>query len=393
MAEEYSWSWETPDYGFGTPQEEAPAFDFGADVDWGLTDTSNWGMLDDSWDMFQPLEEDIDWANFDFEEEYGIPSLYDDPYTQYGDYSFNMDAPSYDWGNVMDEGWGIDQDWSLPGPSLRELLGEEVNYASGLDPNDPMYEHDLGLLSQYGIGSGIDQYYGDEYGDAWRSPWAQGDDPLAGFNFDAEGNITAPEFNWFPSEGIETLINTGGPAPAGPAPAGPAPAAGGNRPVLNALASMFGLGPAGPNAAGVTGRRRPQSPFAGGMSVTPEWMKRIGDKIGLGGRSGLQDAYVTGYPEETGQGIFGGGGLGSLFGGDGDGGGMGGLMMPLGLGILAAQAAKDDRGVDLTPSVTMDPLGRYTLSGTGPEERKEFGLGEIPTSLDFSAYEDIMGGS
>ena len=377
MAEEYSWSWETPDYGN----------DWGniMDDDWSLTDTSN------SWDdMFQPIGNDIDWGNFDFEEEWGAPSLYDDPYTTdaYGN-TWNMEAPSWsDYGDIMDEGWGIDQDWSLPGPSLRELLGEEVNYASGLDPNDPMYEHDLGLLSQYGIGSGIDQYYGDEYGDAWRSPWAQGDDPLAGFNFDAEGNITAPEFNWFPSEGIETLINTGGVGPTGPAPA-----AGGNRPVLNALAGIFGLGPAGPNAAGVTGRRRPQSPFAGGMSVTPEWMKRIGDKIGLGGRSGLQDAYVTGYPEETGQGIFGGGGLGSLFGGDGDGGGMGGLMMPLGLGILAAQAAKDDRGVDLTPSVTMDPLGRYTLSGTGPEERKEFGLGEIPTSLDFSAYEDIMGGS
>ena len=162
MAEEYSWSWETPDYGFGTPQEEAPAFDFGADVDWGLTDTSNWGMLDDSWDMFQPLEEDIDWANFDFEEEYGIPSLYDDPYTQYGDYSFNMDAPSYDWGNVMDENWQPDWQNQFSTPSLRDYLGEEVEY--GYDP--------------YSIGSGMDQYYGDEYGDAWRSPWAQGDDPL-----------------------------------------------------------------------------------------------------------------------------------------------------------------------------------------------------------------------
>jgi len=84
-------------------------------------------------------------------------------------------------------------------------------------------------------------------------------------------------------------------------------------------------------------------------------------------------------------------GIGGMAGGMG--GGMGSWMMPLGLGILAAKAAKEDRGVDLTPSVTMDPLGRYTLSGTGPEERKEFGLGEIPTSLDFSAYEDIMGGS
>ena len=111
MAEEYSWNWDVPDYGFNT-QEETPAFDFGADVDWGLTDTSN------SWDdMFQPIENDIDWANFDFEEEYGIPSLYDDPYTTdaYGN-TWNMEAPDYDYGNILDEGWAdwaVDQDLSL----------------------------------------------------------------------------------------------------------------------------------------------------------------------------------------------------------------------------------------------------------------------------------------
>ena len=390
MAEEYSWSWETPDYGFGTPQEEAPAFDFGADVDWGLTDTSNWGMLDDSWDMFQPLEEDIDWANFDFEEEYGIPSLYDDPYTQYGDYSFNMDAPSYDWGNVMDEGWGIDQDWSLPGPSLRELLGEEVNYASGLDPNDPMYEYNLGKLGKgvddYGLKSSMDQYFGDQYGDAWRSPWAIGDDPLAGFNFDAEGNLAPYDY------GIGSLFPGAGPGAgpgvgAGPqAPQGPGAAPEGRFPGLR---NFFGgiMQPRGPGGA-----MRPRSPFMGGASFTPPFIKRIGDALGLGGGSGLEDFWKEGYGEGGQGGLMNlipglGGGMG------GQGGGMGGLMMPLGLGILAAQAAKDDRGVDLTPSVTMDPLGRYTLSGTGPEERKEFGLGEIPTSLDFSAYEDIMGGS
>jgi hypothetical protein len=378
MAEEYSWSWETPDYGFGTPQEEAPAFDFGADVDWGLTDTSNWGMLDDSWDMFQPLEEEQPWLNpdFNFEEEWGAPSLYDDPYTQYGDYSFNMDAPSYDWGNVMDENWQPDWQNQFSTPSLRDYLGEEVEY--GYDP--------------YSIGSGIDQYYGDEYGDAWRSPWAQGDDPLAGFNFDAEGNITAPEFSWFPSgeeSGIETLINTGT-TPAGTTPAGTTSTEEAtDRPVLDFLSSMF-MQPRTPG-----GTSRPSSPFMGGASFTPPFIKRIGDALGLGGGSGLEDFWKEGY------GKGGQGGLmnlipglgGALGGGDQGGGGMGGLMMPLGLGILAAQAAKDDRGVDLTPSVTMDPLGRYTLSGTGPEERKEFGLGEIPTSLDFSAYEDIMGGS
>ena len=357
MAED-SWNWNAPDYGN----------DWGniMDDDWSLTDTSN------SWDdMFQPIENDIDWGNFDFEEEWGAPSLtWEDPNTQYGDYSFNMEAPSWnDYGNIMDEGWGIDQDWSLPGPSLRELLGEEVEY--GYDP--------------YSIGSGIDQYYGDEYGDAWRSPWAQGDDPLAGFNFDAEGNITAPEFSWFPSgeeSGIETLINTG-----------TAPAEEGGRfpGVRNFFGSMLGLGPAGPNAAGVTGRRRPQSPFAGGMSVTPEWMKRIGDRIGLGGRSGLQDAYVTGYPEGTGQGIFeGGDGLGSIFG-DGDGGGfnLGNLVLPGILGMAAYKAAKEeDLGVPLSPSVTMDPLGRYQLARelgeATADDRGIFGLGKAPASLDFT---------
>ena len=322
---------------------------------------------------FQPLEEDIDWGNFDFEEEYGIPSLtWENPDT-WGDYAINMEEPSWnDYGNILDEGWSdwaVDQDWSLPGPSLREMLGEEVEY--GYDP--------------YNIGSGMDQYYGDEYGDAWRSPWAQGDDPLAGFNFDAEGNITAPQFNWFPSEdasGIETLVG----------PEEEAATEGGRgRPVLDALAGMFGLGPAGPNAAGVTGRRRPQSPFAGGMSVTPEWMKRIGDKIGLGGRSGLQDAYVTGYPEGTGQGIFSGGdGLGSLFGGDGDGGfNLGNLVLPGILGMAAYKAAKEeDLGVPLSPSVTMDPLGRYQLARelgeATADDRGIFGLGKAPASLDFT---------
>ncbi len=154
---------------------------------------------------------------------------------------------------------------------------------------------------------------------------------------------------------------------------------------------MLGLGPAGPNAAGVTGRRRPQSPFAGGMSVTPEWLKRIGDKIGLGGRSGLQDAYVTGYPEGTGQGIFSGGdGLGSLFGGDGDGGfNLGNLVLPGILGMAAYKAAKEeDLGVPLSPSVTMDPLGRYQLARelgeATADDRGIFGLGKAPASLDFT---------
>jgi hypothetical protein len=292
----------------------------------------------------------------------------------------------------MDEDWG-EQDWSdqFSSPSLRDYLGEEIDY--GISPDDPMYEYYLGqgmAGDPYGIGSGMDQYYGDEYGDAWRSPWAQGDDPLAGFDFDAGGNLA-------PAQGIGSLFPGAGAGPgagpragpragpgvgAGPqAPQGPGASQG--RPVLDFLSNMF-MQPRGPGGA-----MRPRSPFMGGASFTPPFIKRIGDALGLGGGSGLEDFWKEGYGDD------GQGGLRNLIPGlgGGDGGGMGNWMMPLGLGILAAKAAKEDRGVDLTPSVTMDPLGRYTLSGAGPEERREFGLGEIPTSLDFSTYEDIMGGN
>ena len=345
MAED-SWNWNAPDYGN----------DWGniMDDDWSLTDTSN------SWDdMFQPIGNDIDWGNFDFEEEWGAPSLtWEDPNTRYDDwslnlplhYSFNMDAPDYDYGNIMDEDWSdwaVDQDWSLPGSSLRELLGEEVEY--GYDP--------------YSIGSGMDQYYGDEYGDAWRSPWAQGDDPLGGFNFDAEGNLAPYDY------GIGSLFPGAGPGAgpgvgAGPqAPQGPGAAPEGRFPGLR---NFFGgiMQPRGPGGA-----MRPRSPFMGGASFTPPFIKRIGDALGLGGGSGLEDFWKEGYGEGGQGGLMNLiPGLGGALGGDGQGGGMGGLMMPLGLGILAAQAAKDDRGVDLTPSVTMDPLGSCLLY-TSPSPR------------------------
>lgn len=378
MAEEYNINWDVPDYGYDwmTPEEETP-FDFGGD----------WDELF-NFDAGQPFEDEQPWLNpdFNFEEEWGMPSsLYDDPSYSYDGYNINMNAPDYDYGNMMDEGWADwagTQNWSDP-LSLRELLGEEVDYS--ISPDDPMYEYYLGqgmADDPYGMGASMDQFFGDQYGDAWRSPYAVGDDPLAGFNFDAEGNITAPQFNWFPSEeasGIETLVGdeegTEGRFPA----------------IRDFFGSMLGLGPAGPNAAGVTGRRRPQSPFAGGLGVTPEWLKRIGDRVGLGGRSGLQDAYTNGYPEETGQGIFSGGdGLGNLFGGDGDGGfNLGNLVLPGILGMAAYKAAKEeDLGVPLSPSVTMDPLGRYQLARelgeATADDRGIFGLGKAPASLDFT---------
>jgi hypothetical protein len=401
MAEEYSWSWETPDYGYDwmTPQEEAPVYDFGGDVDWGNNDyeiNMDWMDNPEYFDYTMPAE-----SNPFFMSELSdpnVPSWYSEV-TPEGSFSWNDPTiPNDYYGTLGSDPLSTTADWrgisSLP-------TGETYDF----NFSPPDYGYDFGNLygddSNYEDFSSFDDSLLDDFGydpqsgsvDDWLQSFLPTEDvDMWGDVRDESGNIDPSLFTgtW------DTWLN-----PAAPQEQ---PSAEGRFPAIrDFFGSMLGLGPAGPNAAGVTGRRRPQSPFAGGLGVTPEWMKRIGDRIGLGGRSGLQDAYVTGYPEETGQGIFGlrdgqgslfgGDGLGSLFG-DGDGGGgMGKWMMPLGLGILAAQAAKDDRGVDLTPSVTMDPLGRYTLSGTGPEERKEFGLGEIPTSLDFSAYEDIMGGS
>jgi hypothetical protein len=106
------------------------------------------------------------------------------------------------------------------------------------------------------------------------------------------------------------------------------------------------------------------------VSGTPDWIKKIGDYIGFGGKSGLEDAY-------------GKNGIMSNF----PGGGMG--MAAMG---LLGKATYDDYkrregGLADTPQVSMDALGRYQLAnalGTGGT-REEFGLSPAPASLDFDA--------
>ena len=109
---------------------------------------------------------------------------------------------------------------------------------------------------------------------------------------------------------------------------------------------------------------------------TNPFIKSIGDRIGLGGRSGLEDAYGVGTAgsessrgSSTGQGGMGMGGKFALAG-------LAGL-----LGKLAYEEQKKQEGVPLTPLTTMDALGRYNIASeiarrTGEEmpSRVEFGL-------------------
>ena len=68
---------------------------------------------------------------------------------------------------------------------------------------------------------------------------------------------------------------------------------------------------------------------------------------------------------------------------------LGNLVLPGILGMAAYKAAKEeDLGVPLSPSVTMDPLGRYQLARelgeATADDRGIFGLGKAPASLDFT---------
>ena len=110
---------------------------------------------------------------------------------------------------------------------------------------------------------------------------------------------------------------------------------------------------------------------------TNPFIKSIGDKIGLGGRSGLEDAYGTGAGVGAGAGAGAGGSSGGM-----------GMMGKLGIaglagliGKLAYEEAKDQKGVPLTPLTQMDQLGRYNIAaemarqaGEGSPSRVEYGL-------------------
>jgi len=113
---------------------------------------------------------------------------------------------------------------------------------------------------------------------------------------------------------------------------------------------------------------------------TPQFIKSIGDAVGLGGESGLQDFYGgSGAPIGGSPGQGGGGGM---FGGNL------GLMGLAGLaGKLAYDASKERMGgMAETPKVTMDQLGRYQMAqnlGTGGS-RADFGLAPAPVALQFA---------
>jgi hypothetical protein len=115
---------------------------------------------------------------------------------------------------------------------------------------------------------------------------------------------------------------------------------------------------------------------------TPQFIKSIGDSVGLGGESGLQDFYGS-APSQRGSMQA---GVGNAFSGL-----MGGLTSPMGLagltGLAAYMAAKkEEGGLSETPKVTMDQLGRYQMAqnlGTGGS-RADFGLAPAPVALQFA---------
>ena len=110
---------------------------------------------------------------------------------------------------------------------------------------------------------------------------------------------------------------------------------------------------------------------------TPQWLKTIGDYLGFGGKSGLEDVYGPGTTNP----------LSGFFGGSGDGGfnlgGVGGAGVAAVLAKLAYDEAKNRKGVQLTPAMTMSRYGGYQLAkrdaeaaGEAPPDRRDFGMME-----------------
>jgi hypothetical protein len=121
------------------------------------------------------------------------------------------------------------------------------------------------------------------------------------------------------------------------------------------------------------GQAAPQSQGGG----TPQWLKTIGDYLGFGGKSGLEDVYGPGTTNPI-SGLSGGSG-GSGF----NLGGLGGVGIAALLGKLAYDQAKNDKGVQLTPAMTMSRYGGYQLAkrdaeaaGLPAPDRRDFGMME-----------------
>lgn len=98
---------------------------------------------------------------------------------------------------------------------------------------------------------------------------------------------------------------------------------------------------------------------------TPDFIKKLGDPFGFGGASGLRDAY--------------GGGAGGAGGFGGGMGGAGGVALAGLLAKLAYDEAKNRKGVQLTPAITMSPYGGYQLASMDAEARGE----EAPDPREF----------
>ena len=124
---------------------------------------------------------------------------------------------------------------------------------------------------------------------------------------------------------------------------------------------------------------------AGGKSTG--FMSNVSSIFGGGGQQQLYDAQ--GNPVQS------GGGIRNIFGGGGGGGGLGNFAkmagigaLSAGLGKLAYEDAQRQRGVGLTPLVTMSPTGRFNIeaeiarrTGQARPNPVEFGLlpeGTIP---------------
>jgi hypothetical protein len=98
---------------------------------------------------------------------------------------------------------------------------------------------------------------------------------------------------------------------------------------------------------------------------TPQWLKTIGDYLGFGGKSGLEDVYGPGTTNPI-SGLFGGSGKGGF-----NLGGLGGAGIAAVLAKLAYDEAKNRKGVQLTPAMTMSRYGGYQLAKRDAEAAGE----------------------
>ncbi len=114
---------------------------------------------------------------------------------------------------------------------------------------------------------------------------------------------------------------------------------------------------------------------------TPQWLKTIGDYLGFGGKSGLEDVYGPGTTNP----------LSGLFGGSGSGGGLnlggvGGAGVAAVLAKLAYDEAKNRRGVQLTPAMTMNKYGGYQMAKRDAEAAGE----AAPDPIDYELLPSPM---